>query len=179
MKQYVRQFLLFVIALLLTGGTAIAADTPVTLIQNKKTSWQITPASGNKQVQFAAAELQKYLARIGGVTIPVSTKEKKELNIIIGLKSDIKPEYAGLLPAATKGYNGYSVAVSANPAVVVIAGDDGPGVIYAAYDVLEKVGCRWFYPQQDANDVEVVPQLSTVSLNADTWAAASQTQYRI
>ena len=58
-------------------------------------------------------------------------------------------------------------------------GDNGRGVIYGVYDLLERLGCRWFYPTEDAADPEVVPQQDTLSLPAGSWAVASPMKYRI
>ncbi|RYZ91622.1 MAG: hypothetical protein EOP47_31175, partial [Sphingobacteriaceae bacterium] len=165
------------ISVLLSYG--YAADIPVTLIKANKSRWQITTASSTKEAKFAAGELQKYLAKIGGTTLPVTTDAKSGYTIILGLKSDIPASYKKLLPVAAKGYNAYTIAISAKPAAIVIAGEDGQGIIYGAYDLLEKLGCRWFYPRQDANDPEVVPQLSIVIINSSAWSVASPTKYRI
>ena len=65
------------------------------------------------------------------------------------------------------------------PARIVIGGDNSRGVIYGVYDVLERLGCRWFYPTEDPADPEVVPKLATLSLPAGSWAVASPMKYRI
>ncbi|MEO6149386.1 MAG: alpha-glucuronidase family glycosyl hydrolase, partial [Mucilaginibacter sp.] len=179
MKNCLKLYAMLVLGFSILLSQSIAADVPVTLIKANKSRWQITTASTTKEAKFAAGELQKYLAKIGGATIPVALKAKTGYNIILGLRSDIPAVYKKLLPAAAKGYNAYAVSISAKPATIVIAGEDGQGLIYGAYDLLEKLGCRWFYPRQDANDPEVVPQLSTVTTNTSAWTVASPTKYRI
>ena len=47
------------------------------------------------------------------------------------------------------------------------------------YDLLERLGCRWFYPTEDPADPEVVPGSNTLSLPAGKWAVASPMKYRI
>lgn len=154
-----------------------AASVPVTLVKDHKSNWNIVQLSDKIQVRFAAQELQKYLARIGDVKIPVIDKSKSDHNIIIGLRADMPAQYRQLLPTAKKGYDGYSVAIT--PKTIVIAGDNVQGVIYGVYDVLEKMGCRWFYPTQDTNDPEVIPHKADLDINASKWGMASPIQYRI
>ncbi|RYE18293.1 MAG: DUF4838 domain-containing protein, partial [Sphingobacteriales bacterium] len=110
---------------------------------------------------------------------PIAEKLVPRYQIVIGLKGDIPASSKNLLPLQVKGYNGYSVAVSGKKNLIIIAGDDGPGVIYGAYSLLKKLGCRWFYPQQDVNDPEVVPRLKTVSLASASWSMASPVKHRI
>jgi hypothetical protein len=47
------------------------------------------------------------------------------------------------------------------------------------YDVLERFGCRWFYPALDASDSEVVPHQNSLSITGTSWAVASPMKYRI
>lgn len=157
----------------------ICKASPVTLVNNRHSNWQIVPLSAKPEVKFAAAELQKYLAQISGVQLPIASKTKNGYTIIVGLRSQVPAKYNALLTAQKKGYDGYSITISAKPAVIIIAGDNGPGVIYGAYDLLEKIGCRWFYPTEDANDPEVVPHLTTLTINTGKWSMASPLQYRI
>ncbi|MEO6149385.1 MAG: DUF4838 domain-containing protein [Mucilaginibacter sp.] len=155
-----------------------AASQPVTLISNGKSNWHITALNNNKQAQFAADELQTYLLQISKVKIPFADKPGN-YTIITGLKKDIPESYKALLPAPKEGYNGYSITVSGSKNLIIIAGDDGPGIIYGAYNLLERLGCRWFYPKQDANDPEVVQRSNTVTLPPSSWSMASPVKHRI
>lgn len=167
-------------ALLFICFSAFCKASPqIILAKGGHSQWQIIQISAKPEVKFAAGELQKYLVQISGVQLPVSRQLKNGYNIIVGLRGDIPAKYRTLLGLSKKGYDGYSVTISAKPAAIVIAGDDGPGVIYGAYDVLEKLGCRWFYPTEDANDPEVVPHQITLSVNTGKWGVASPLQYRI
>jgi len=71
------------------------------------------------------------------------------------------------------GHDGYALAVvqatRKTPARIVIAGDNSRGVIYGVYDLLERLGCRWFYPTEDPADPEVVPRRDILSLPAGSW----------
>jgi Domain of unknown function (DUF4838)/Glycosyl hydrolase family 67 N-terminus len=142
--------------------------------------WQIVSISNKTPgVAFATEELQKYLFQIGGTKLSISKKEKSDRVIVIGQRNEIPVKYKSLLPPQTPGYDGYTITISEKPACIIIAGENGPGVIYGVYDFLEHLGCRWFYPTQDANDPEVVPKLKTISLKPGSWSIASPIHYRI
>ena len=156
----------------------------VTLVENGRTDWRIlSPTSSTAGFDFAAKELRRYVQKIsGGALRPVGTDDGKPA-IVIGLRSGLPPTDAALLPPAAKGFDGYAVAVlpasGTRPARIVIGSDNGPGAIYAVYDLLERLGCRWFYPPQDPHDPEIVPTSDTLVLDEGAWAAASPMKYRI
>ena len=127
--------------------------------------WHITNRSKS---DFAVGELQKYLAQIG-VDLPISEGSSA---IIVGLRDDIDAN----LPKAS-GHDGYAVSIAGDE--IIIAGDNEHGVIYGVYDLLEKLGCRWFYPTQDSKDPEVVPRLDVIQLEEVSWAKASPIPIRI
>ena len=67
----------------------------------------------------------------------------------------------------------------AGPPRIVLAGENGRGAVYAAYDLLERAGCRWFYPAQDPEDPEVVPRRPTIDLDPCRRSVASPLRFRI
>ena len=97
--------------------------------------------------KFAAEELQKYLEKItsenfeiknakerAGLTITVANQQMKRLNLSF-------EEYA--IKSVRNG--------------LVLSGGGDRGTLYAVYDFLEKLGCRWYYC--DEID-EIVPELT-------------------
>ena len=156
----------------------------VAIITARRSAWRIAlPSPASPGVGWAANELQKYLYQITGCQLPLAKRTGTKPAFVIGLRDELLPADRGLLPASVVGYDGYAVAVQPAagkaPARVVIAGDNARGVIYGVYDVLEHLGCRWFYPAQDPADPEVVPQRETISLPAGSWAVASPMKFRI
>lgn len=162
-----------------------AADNPaVVIINSSKSDWKISPVSKNSPaVRYAAAELQKYFQQISGCIIPLSEKPGKNPTIIIGLRDDLSAGDRELLPARAEGFDGYAISIrrgaKGKPPRIVIGADNGRAALYGAYDLLERFGCRWFYPTEDALDPEVIPKLKTVSLSTNSWAVASPIEYRI
>ena len=52
-------------------------------------------------------------------------------------------------------------------------------MIYGVYELLERLGCRWFYPTQDVRDPEVIPHEPSLAIAAGRWAVASPMKHRI
>lgn len=149
-----------------------------TIVQKGKSDWSVvSPSLQQPGFDFAVAELRKYMRQITGIELPLGKDAAASRSVVIGLRSDLAPELAAALPKAAKGYDGYSVAVTANR--VIIAGDNNRGAIYGVYDLLEQIGCRFFYPVHDAKDPEVVPSKDTVKIDVGKWSVASPIPYRV
>ena len=152
--------------------------------ENHATNWRITVAAADSPaVNWAGTELQKYLQQMASCPFPIAKDSRSKPVIVIGLRRQLSRKDRELLPPPAAGYDGYAVAVllatKKTPARIVIGGDNARGVIYGVYDLLERFGCRWFYPTQDAADPEVVPQPQVLSLPAGSWAVASPMKFRI
>ncbi len=172
---FLRISVFFLIACL---ATSVRAADVVVVQQTHHTGWAIHVGSTNVAgVQFAAEELQKYLCKISGSNLPITTTNLRWSEIFVGLRKDLDWADRWQLPSKKDGYDGY--AISIREGAIIIAGDNGPGCVYGVYDFLEHLGCRWFYPTIDSRDPEVVPKLKVVSLAATNWAVASPIQNRI
>jgi len=169
------------------GSAGAAQPSPpqaVRIAEGHASDWRIVcPPPASPAINWAAKELQKYLGQMSGCKLPIVNRTRGKPAIAIGLRRELSPDYRAALPPPAEGYDGYSVAVvpatRKSPACIVIGGENSRGVIYGVYDVLERLGCRWFYSTQDAADPEVVPQQATLSLPAGSWAVASPMKYRI
>ncbi len=141
------------------------------------------PPPASPAINWAAKELQRYLRQMSGCKLPIVKRTRGKPALAIGLRPELSPEYRAVLPPSAPGYDGYAIAVvpgtRKTPARIVIAGDNSRGVIYGVYDLLEHLGCRWFYPTEDPADPEVVPQKDVLSLPSGSWAVASPMKYRI
>lgn len=169
-------------------GPAIAAQAgfpqPVTIAEDHASDWRIVcPPPASPAINWAARELQRYHGQMSGFKLPIVNRTRGKPAIAIGLRPELSPDYRAALPPPARGYDGYAVAVvpatRKAPACIVIGGENSRSVVYGIYDVLERLGCRWFYPAQDGADPEVVPQQATLSLPAGSWAVASPMKYRI
>ena len=149
----------------------------VVIVKDGRSDWQVVNVTnGCKVCAFAAEELRKYIERTSGCELPVAGKVGDGPAIVLGLRKDL-PSDEALLPKQAKGYDGYALRIAEKR--IIICGDNERGVIYGVYDLLERIGCRWFYPQQDPKDTEVVPRLKTIELEADAVSVASPLRIRI
>ncbi|MCU0495119.1 MAG: DUF4838 domain-containing protein [Chloroflexaceae bacterium] len=90
--------------------------------------WTIEHASDHPVARFAAEELRRTLQRLGGPALPV-------------------------LPAASSprlrlhhGPSGDGFSRTPDPNGLTLAGEGPRGLLYAVYDLLESLGCRWVSP---------------------------------
>jgi hypothetical protein len=153
----------------------------VQIVENRRSQWQIVcPSRQAAGVPYAIAELRKYVERISGALLRADHGPQEGSTIVVGLRSDLSPDDQAALPPPAKGYDGYAIAVCAGPRPkIVIAGDNGRGAIFGVYDLLERWGCRWFYPAQDSKDPDVIPRTASLTLPAGSWAVASPMKHRI
>jgi hypothetical protein len=113
------------------------------------------------------------------VEFPLRDGGGAEREIVVGLRDELSTEDQALLPSKKAGADGYAIAIVDSPPRIIVAGDNQRAALYGVYDLLERLGCRWFYPQQDPKDTEVVPRLTDVELAAGKWAMASPIVTRV
>jgi hypothetical protein len=165
--------------------SALAAPTnSVRIAESRQSEWRIVcPPPGLPGATWAARELQKYVRQMTGCQLPIVNRTRGKPAFVVGLPNEISPEDRALLPPFAPGYDTYAVAVAPatrkTQARIVVSAPNGRGLVYGAYDVLERLGCRWFYPAEDPADPEVVPRRDPLALPAGSWSVASPMQYRI
>lgn len=109
----------------------------------------------------AAAELQKYIAEICGITLELKTdaSEPLEHEIIVG-KTNRESEGGFTIDRAALGDEGFTVKVVGEK--LVIAGGELRGTLYGVYTFLEKdLGCRRYTPE-----VTYIPESETLKIDA-------------
>ena len=94
----------------------------------------VSPKAGEVE-QFAAEELQRYLEKITGEKVSLGNQAPESaVTLCVG---------TGLEEQATLGEEGYTLR-SIEDGLSLTSG--GPrGTLYAVYDFLERLGCRWYY----------------------------------
>ena len=111
-------------------------------------------------VQTAADGLQKYLAKISGVTLPVvtDTAAPADEEILVGVTN--RNVYSGV-DFEKLGEEGFHLKASDKK--LVIAANGERGAVYGVYAFLEEqLGCRWY-----SKTCEYVPSLTMVSFSGD------------
>lgn len=165
-------------------GTSIGRAAPggpearktVQIASKGKTQWRVRlPPHAGIVERFAAGELKKYVEIMSGAILRDSDRPDQSHLILLGQRKHLGPDVA--LPDCKPGHDGYTTAVSERS--IVIAGENARGVVYGVYDLLEVMGCRWYYPTQDPEDPEIVPRRDPLTIEAVTRSVASPLKYRI
>lgn len=124
----------------------------------------VLPDSPTPQAQRAAEVLQSFIERISGARLPITAESAAETGpaVLVG-RSHALDSLGITVPS------GFSADVSEEGYVVrtigdrlVLAGNEEriyQGTLYAVYDALDTLGCRWFFPGPFG---EVVPTEKTL-----------------
>ncbi|MBY0277785.1 hypothetical protein K2Z84_20820 [Candidatus Binatia bacterium] len=160
-----------------------AAPTPVAmvqLVQDGATPFRLEVVSPKRpEATFAAGELVTYLGKISGAALATAAAHDAAPRIVLGMRADLAPADRARLPKSAAGSDGYAIAVVGGRAPRIVVGADQPrGLVYAVYDLLERLGCRFTHPQLEPSDPEIVPSRRDVELPAGRWAVASKVKYR-
>ena len=108
----------------------------------------VLPAAPAPSQAFAAAELQKYVRAMTGVTLPIATNVAPARGIFLGNG------------APALGNDGFRLV--ATPPHFRIEGSGVHGTLFGVYDFLERYcGCEWLAP-----NTEVVPQRDKIEVSA-------------
>jgi hypothetical protein len=121
----------------------------------------VVPREPSRIEQFAAAELQRYIARISGAELPITSEGagQKGYRIFVGNTRALRGAKVRL-DANTAGRDGF--ALLSNATRLIIAGRSDLGTLFGVYELLERcLGVRWFMPGEVG---EVVPQAKTVRI---------------
>jgi len=166
-------FILCIITLVLTS--LVGAVGKLTLVNDGQPRAMIIIAKNpTDNAKVAADEFQRYIEKISGAKLPIitddtpisiaglyvpsficigasaATEKIKGLKIPSGISKNIKEE----------GY-----VIYGKDDTLVLAGNDTPpyyGTRYAVYDLLNRLGVRWFLPGDYG---EVVPKMATITVD--------------
>jgi len=117
----------------LAAGTA----SPLDIVSQGQSRCHIELSPGeNRQLEFAAAELQRYIERMSGAKAPVGALSEPSSKILLRLA----PAPTTQAPA-TRQTDSFSVR--ADDRSLTIEGGSGRAVLYGVYEVLERMGCRF------------------------------------
>jgi len=136
----------------------------IEIVDNGKSGYVIlTPANPSASESLAADDLAKYIEMISGAKLSIQGGGKP------GAKSLVVAEVGhlgdwGKTPVSISG-DGYSIFADGETLYVV--GGRGRSTLYAVYDLLDRLGCRFLAP--DSNHYqgtnEIVPKTTCLSLD--------------
>jgi len=139
--------------------------TPEVMAEAKKvssTSPEYSAEIARIRLQESVKDLALYLGKMSGASIEVLTTApataEKRLPILVGSLA----EKAYGLPSEKSPYKqGWRMVVS--PKGLGFIGESDEATSYAIYELLDRLGCRWFMPGELG---ESIPSLKTISLPA-------------
>ncbi|MEF2248367.1 DUF4838 domain-containing protein [Paenibacillus sp. IITD108] len=151
----------------LTEGITVLNDTDskLVLVENGKSrSTIILSQSATEYEKKAMQELKDYIRQISGVELPVAddTAEVQGTKIYIGRAApDLDAAKAAI---RAKGTEPDSFQLYVKEGIIQLAGldDNDKGSLYAAYELLEQIGVRWFMPGDIGT---VVPSMRTIAVS--------------
>ncbi|MBS1563923.1 MAG: hypothetical protein JST39_06015, partial [Bacteroidetes bacterium] len=127
----------------------------VTLAENGKAMAGIRiAAAASATEQFAARELSVYLAKISGAAFPVHASGAAAGNITLAVDTQLPEE-------------DYSISIRDKG--IFLSGGSGRAVLYAAYDLLHRLGCVWLAPSFSYYEgrAEYIPRRRTLRYGTD------------
>ncbi|HZV35577.1 MAG TPA: DUF4838 domain-containing protein [Verrucomicrobiae bacterium] len=146
-------------AVCLSGGLS-SSQGALTLADHGKTRYQIVISTNAlPSERYAAEELQRYLKKISGVTLPIANDAQRPASreIILGDNAHLR-RLGTNYDLSALGTDGFILRTDRNR--LVIAGGKPRGTLYGVYELLEQIlGVRWFTPE-----LETVPQTSRLLL---------------
>ena len=153
-------------------GTANAFT--LTLVKNGVIRHTIVMASGaSPSEKHAAQELQKFILKISGATLPIVDEETapKSRLVVIG-RGTMQNKLAPNIAFDKLGDEGFTVRRVGNS--IVIAGGRLRGTMYGVYYLLDEVlGCRWY-----TSFVSKIPKSKTIYINRLDIVSQPDFEYR-
>lgn len=145
-------------AILLLATFSYAKEIP--LVLNGKSSYKIFVSESALQPEkYAATELQKYLAKISGSTLPIVHESGKNQKLIyVGFKGAPQSLLKELKPT---DFINEEYIIRSDGKNLLIAGGGARGTLYGVIGYLsDHLGCRWYTRQ-----VTKVPEQKTILLS--------------
>lgn len=123
--------------------TQVNADEVVSLCQKGKAAYTIvSPAKASECEKFAAEELKKSLSQIGKADFKITGKPSVK-SIIVAARGSVKA--SGKVP----DLSGEEYAVFMLDQTIYLMGATPRTTLFAVYDFLGQLGCRWVAPDFD------------------------------
>ncbi|MGD9495182.1 MAG: DUF4838 domain-containing protein [Armatimonadota bacterium] len=151
--------LLTILGALLALATSAQA---IPLVEDGQPVATIVLAAEPGEIEVQAAEqLRDYLQRMSGAELPIVQRADLPGGpvVLIGRHPAALAAVGNDLSAERLGYDGIILRSSADRLIVL--GHRGQGQLYAVYDLLKRLGCRFYLPHPDG---EIVPRRDTIAV---------------
>jgi len=147
------------------------AQADLVLVENGVARATIVVVTNETKAVMAANEIQKYVEKMSGAKLPIVNEGapvSSPVSILVGHTAAAKKlgvtVPAGFNPAIRPDVfeeEGFVIKTTGNN-LIIGGNSDGPykGTVYAAFEFLERLGCRFYFPGEWG---EVVPELKTLA----------------
>ncbi len=145
----------------------------VPFIQGAKTGHTIVIASeAPASVVRAANELQRFLLEMTGARLPIVTDKQSVSGpmLLVG-RSEAVERLRVSMPWEKLGAEGFILKTAGEH--TVIAGGAKRGTMYAVYELLDRLGCRWYTP-----DCSRIPKRASLDLPVLDEVCKPELEYR-
>ncbi|MEI8242570.1 MAG: hypothetical protein WCI17_04825 [bacterium] len=139
------------------------------MLQTRATALRIFRLGNDPVVAFAATEIQQYLRRMTGRTVPVSRRARFDpaaRGIWLGLGVACGDAVPDAVRQPADGADD-AIFVRAHGGRVLLAGRNPRSVLFATYRWLESLGCRWLRPGRDGERVPKMKDPLSVSVELE------------
>ncbi len=154
---------LFIICLIICTG---AFAGPVLVRDGAPKAVIVTATAPSESARRAAKELQRVIEQMSGASLPIIDESAKipagQTRVWVGRSSLVSDTDIPSGEDRDFSKEGFLIRTGADH--VLLAGNEAGfyrGVEYAVYELLERLGCRWFFPGQFG---EVIPKLPNITL---------------
>jgi len=138
---------------------ALAEQRPLTLVADGDSQYVVLlSADASPSEKWAAGELASHFRQMSGATLDVQTEGESlpAKAILIGDGQAVR-SVGVKLDTAALGPDGFVIKTIGDR--LVIAGGRQRGTMYGVFTLLEKLGCRWWYP-----GASTIPSVKTIRI---------------
>jgi len=139
-----------VLFLVVLGVRSEAADSWPIVVNGQAKAAIVIPANASAAVHVAAEDLQRYVLLMSGARLPIHEALVDSKPQVFTDTTVILINPAGDGPAESDGsFIVRTERESGRPPTIRITGRGAPGAMYGAYTLLEKLGGKFFHPEEE------------------------------
>ena len=136
------------------------------VVDGKPEATIVVGLEASDQATEAAQELQTFVKRISGATLPIVAENESVAGsrILVGHSSAVEKLGVTIPSGYTMQINEEGYVIKTMKGDLILAGNETRnyrGTAFAVYDLLEQIGCRWYFPGEFG---EVIPAKKTIVL---------------
>ncbi len=154
--------------ILIVAATFCAEGELVLIDKGNPQATIVIAADASEQTRHAAEQLQHYVERIWRARLEIQSEETAAsgAKVLVGPSRAVRELEVEVPSGFTNQLNEEGFVIRTTGTNLILAGnEDGPyrGTLFAVYDFLESLGCRWFFPGEYG---EVVPKLESIVVDS-------------